>query len=106
MTSWLSCIGSRNDQKPIKSVPATVNKEDKVTVYEAISDLDFIGNGETLTQYAEPVSHPEYDGLIKHRKVDGEITEEGKTFAEWSREGRLNHRFQFECQPLTNSMVG
>ncbi len=93
-------IGSRNDQRPIKSIPATVNKEDKVTVYEAISDLDFIGNGETLTRYAEPVSHPEYDVLIKHRKVDGEITDEGKTFAEWSREGRLNHRFQFECQPF------
>lgn len=93
-------IGSRNDQKPIKSVPSTVKTEDKVTVYEAISDLDFIGNGETRTEYAQPVLHPEYEGLIKHRKVDGEIAEDGMTFAEWSRVGRLSHRFKFECQPF------
>ena len=29
-------IGSRNDQKPVKSIPATVKKEDRVTVYEAV----------------------------------------------------------------------
>ena len=93
-------IGSRNDQKPVTSVPATVKKEEKVTVYEAISDLDFIGNGEVRTKYDIPKSHPEYDDLIKLRKVDGEISSEGMTFAEWSREGRLGHRFQFECQPF------
>lgn len=93
-------IGSRNDQKPIKSVPATVNKEDKVTVYEAISDLDFIGNGEIRTEYGKPKPCPKYEVLIRHRKVDGEFAEDGKTFAEWSRIGRLNHRFQFECKPF------
>ena len=93
-------IGSRNDQKPIKSIPATVKKEEKVTVFEAISDLDFIGNGEVRISYAKPESHPEYDGLIKRRKVDGEITNDGKTFAEWSKSGRLGHRFEFECQPF------
>lgn len=93
-------IGSRNDQKPIKSVPATVNKEDKVTVYEAISDLDFIGNGEIRTEYGKPKHCPKYEVLIRHRKVDGEFAENGKTFAEWSRIGRLNHRFQFECEPF------
>ncbi len=93
-------IGSRNDQKPIKEVPATVNKEERVTVYEAISDLDFIGNGEVCTTFREPEHHPEYDHLIKHRKVDGEISEVGKTFAEWSHEGRLSHRFEFECSPF------
>ena len=93
-------IGSRNDQSPIKSIPATVNNDDKVTVYEAISDLDFIGNGEVRTTYATPEPHPEYDSLIKQRKVDGEITGDGKTFAEWSRTGRLGHRFQFDCQPF------
>ena len=95
-------IGSRNDQKPIKTIPATVKKEDKVTVFEAISDLDFIGNGEVRTTYAEPEPHPELDGLIRHRKVDGEICneEDAKTFAEWSREGRLSHRFVFDCQPF------
>lgn len=93
-------IGSRNDQKPIKSVPATVKKEEKVTVYEAISDLDFIGNGEVRTTYAIPEPHPEYEDLIKLRKVEGEINDEGRTFAEWSKRGRLEHRFQFDCQPF------
>jgi len=95
-------IGSRNDQKPITEIPATVKQEEKVTVYEAIADLDFIGNGEVRTEYATPEPHPEWDGLIKRRKVDGEITDtdEAKTFAEWSKAGRLSHRFDFDCQPF------
>ena len=95
-------IGSRNDQKPIKSVPATVKKEDRVTVYEAISDLDYIGNGEVSTSYGTPPTNPKFDGLIRKRKVDGEFAEDGeaKTFAEWSKAGRLSHRFDFECQPF------
>ncbi|MBQ8957025.1 MAG: DNA cytosine methyltransferase [Bacteroidales bacterium] len=93
-------IGSRNDQTPITSVPATVREEDKVTVYEAISDLDFIGNGEVCTNYAKPTRQPKYDGLLRRRKVDGEINDDGMTFAEWSKVGRLNHRFRFDCQPF------
>ena len=95
-------IGSRNDQKPIKNIPATVKKEDRVTVYEAISDLDFIGNGEISTSYGVPPTNPKYDGLIRKRKVDGEFAEGdgAKTFAEWSKEGRLSHRFEFERQPF------
>lgn len=95
-------IGSRNDQNPIKSIPATVKKEDRVTVYEAISDLDYIGNGEISTSYGTPPANPKYDGLIRKRKVDGEFAEDGeaKTFAEWSKAGRLSHRFKFECQPF------
>ena len=95
-------IGSRNDQKPIKEIPATVRQEDKVTVSEAIADLDFIGNGEVRTEYATPEPHPEWDGLIRRRKVDGEISDEPQahTFAEWSKVGRLSHRFDFDCQPF------
>ena len=95
-------IGSRNDQKPIKEIPPTVKQDERVTVYEAISDLDFIGNGEIRTEYATPEPHPEWDSLVKHRKVDGEITDtdDAKTFAEWSKAGRLTHRFDIECQPF------
>lgn len=93
-------IGSRNDQKPVKSIPATVKKEDRVTVYEAISDLDYIGNGEVSTSYGTPPANPKYDGLIRKRLVDGEFAEDGKTFAEWSKAGRLSHRFDFDCKPF------
>ncbi len=95
-------IGSRNDQEPIKKIPATVKKEDRVTVYEAISDLDYIGNGEVSTSYGTPPTNPKYDGLIRKRKVDGEFAEDGetKTYAEWSKVGRLSHRFDFECPPF------
>lgn len=93
-------IGSRKDQKPIKKIPPTVNQEDKVTVYEAINDLDFIGNGETKTKYEKVAAHPKYDFMLKKRKVDGLSGKEGKTYSEWSIEGRLNHRFDFECTPF------
>lgn len=93
-------IGSRNDQEKVKEIPASVRKEEWVTVYEAISDLDFIGNGETRTKYAKPEAHHEFEPLVRKRKVDGEVFEDGKTFAEWSREGRLSHRFDFECAPF------
>lgn len=95
-------IGSRNDQKPVKEIPATVKNEEKVTVYEAIADLDFIGNGEVRTEYATPEYHPEWDGLIKHRKVGGEICDnaDAMTFAEWSKTGRLSHRFTYDCPPF------
>ena len=93
-------IGSRNDQKPVNSIPATVKKEDRVTVYEAISDLDYIGNGEVCTSYGTPPANPKYDGLIRKRLVDGEFAEDGKTFAEWSKAGRLSHRFDFDCKPF------
>lgn len=95
-------IGSRSDQKPISKIPATVGTADKVTVYEAIGDLDFIGNGEICTSYKTPVRHPEWDGLVKRRRVTGEEAgdAEAKTYAEWSRDGRLGHRFVFDRQPF------
>ena len=54
-------IGSRKDQKVIKDIPATVDKEDRVTVYEAIYDLDFIGNGEVRTSYGKVTANNKYD---------------------------------------------
>ncbi|MDE5739125.1 MAG: DNA cytosine methyltransferase, partial [Bacteroidaceae bacterium] len=95
-------IGSRNDQEPIKEIPATVKKEEKVTVYEAISDLDFIGNGEVRTSYTPTKPHAEWDGLIRNRKVDGQVSieKDAKKSPEWSRAVRLSDRFAFDRQPL------
>lgn len=93
-------IGSRKDQKTIDRIPPTVTSSQKVTVYEAINDLDFIGNGETRTSYDHVPAHPKYDCLIHRRLVDGLYSDKGKTYAEWSREGRLGHRFVFESAPF------
>lgn len=95
-------IGSRYDQKPITEVPATVSPEERVTVYEAIGDLDFIGNGEVRTTYDSVEGRPEWDSLVKRRHVFGEIADdkEAKTYAEWSRDGRLSHRFVFDRLPF------
>ena len=44
-------IGCRKDQELIDTVPPTVTEEEKVTVYEAIHDLDFLGNGSVAETY-------------------------------------------------------
>ncbi|MGM9777825.1 MAG: DNA cytosine methyltransferase, partial [Prevotella sp.] len=47
-------IGCRNDQEIINEIPATVSDDEKVKVYEALWDLDMVGNGETVTSYKTP----------------------------------------------------
>lgn len=95
-------IGCRKDQKLITDIPPTVSQDEKVTVYEAISDLDFIGNGETKTTYGNPKKNAALDSLIIPRSIDGAVKEESEKhrFYEWSRLGRLGHRFEFECKPF------
>ena len=95
-------IGCRNDQKLITEIPATVSNDEKVTVFEAISDLDFIGNGETRTEYGKTKKNKALDGLVRPRALTGalESNEEMHTFYEWSRIGRLGHRFTFDCHPF------
>jgi len=95
-------IGSRNDQKPIKAIPATVENDEKVCIYEALHDLDFIGNGETCTTYKKTKKHAQWEPLVRNRQVDGHIADDetAKTYSEWSREGRLSHRFVFDCAPF------
>lgn len=95
-------IGCRNDQEIISEIPATVTEAEKVTIYEAIHDLDFIGNGEVRTEYGKTKKNKELDTLIKARTIDGKIesTAEQHTYYEWSRMGRLSHRFEFECEPF------
>jgi modification methylase ddeI len=95
-------IGCRNDQNLITDIPATVSQDEKVTVFEAISDLDFIGNGETRTEYGKVKKNKKLDGLVRPRTLTGglESEEEKHTFYEWSRIGRLGHRFTFDCKPF------
>lgn len=95
-------IGCRKDQDLIKEIPATISEEEKVTVYEALHDLDFIGNGSIETNYGERRVIDEYEPLIRRREVEGHISEEDNThtFAEWSKIGRLTHRFTFEADPF------
>lgn len=94
-------IGSRNDQKEIKGIPPTVRRDERVTVYEALEDLDFIDNGQTAEEYQKVQENPLMGNLIRKRDIDGHANERsGKTYAQWSRIGRQGKRFKFECRPF------
>lgn len=94
-------IGCRKDQKLIKSVPSTVKNNEKVTVFEALYDLDFLGNDDEKFNYElldikskKNAATDIYKDLVKSRLIDGKISEgSGLTYAEWSRKGRLSNRF-------------
>jgi DNA (cytosine-5)-methyltransferase 1 len=94
-------IGCRKDQKLVKYVPPTVSEKEKVTVFEALYDLDFVGNDEEKFDYEKIDLKAKYNGstqkmesLIKKRAIDGMPEEKkGLTYAEWSKKGRLNGRF-------------
>ena len=79
-------IGCRKDQELITEIPATVTEEEKVTVYEAIHDLDFIGNGAIASSYGNQRIIPEYETLIRKREVQGHISDSkgAHTFSEGS----------------------
>lgn len=101
-------IGCRKDQKLIKTIPATVKPEDKVTVFEALYDLDFIGNDEEKYNYEEIDLKARYNGstvkmkeLLKKRSINGKPNNDnGKTYADWSKKGRLNGRFANAKNPF------
>ena len=93
-------IGCRNDQELITEIPATVTEEEKVKVYEAIWDMDMVGNGETATKYKKPKLISKYEGEKKRRAIQGEPDDRGLLFSEWSRIGRLGHRFVFDEEPF------
>jgi len=85
-------IGCRKDQKIINGIPATVSPEDKVSVKEALGDLEKIKIGTIITEYdKKSITNFEKTtyGSIK-RDIDGRKNNLGKTYAQWSREGRLN----------------
>ena len=101
-------IGCRKDQKFISEIPATVTEEEKVSIFEALYDLDFIGNNQEVHHYEEIDIAAQYNGLAKKMKslvrtrtVDGKLNaKKGKTFAEWSRKGRLLPQYQNASKPF------
>ncbi|CAM1346770.1 DNA cytosine methyltransferase [Tenacibaculum insulae] len=101
-------IGCRKDQKYISEIPATVTEAEKVTIFEALYDLDFIGNNQEAHRYELVDISTQYNGtakkmakLLKKRKIDGKpISKGGKSFAEWSKKGRLIDRFKPQTKPF------
>jgi DNA (cytosine-5)-methyltransferase 1 len=101
-------IGCRKDQKFISEIPPTVKPEEKVTVFEALYDLDFIGNNHEAHHYELVDITKQFNGtakkmisLLKKRTIDGkENTITGKSFAEWSKEGRLIERYKPQTSPI------
>lgn len=101
-------IGCRKDQKFISEIPATVAEEEKVSVFEALYDLDFIGNNQEAHHYQLVDIDKQYNGtakkmksLLKNRSIDGKtLKSKGETFADWSKKGRLNGRFEKVKRPF------
>ena len=93
-------IGCRKDQEIITEIPATVSGDDKVALFEALWDLDMIGNGETVTGY-RPVAPPaRFQRLLRSRTVFSKPDENGRVYSEWSKCGRLGHRFKYDTEPF------
>ena len=93
-------IGCRNDQEIINDIPSTVTEDEKVKVYEALWDLNMVGNGDTAKTYKKPTLIAEYEEAKVHRAIQGKPDEHGLLFSEWSRKGRLEHRFTFDEEPF------
>lgn len=93
-------IGCRNDQDIIDEIPATVTDGNKVKVYEALWDLNTVNNGDFAITYKQPELIPEYEKVKQVRAIQGEPDERGMLFSEWSRIGRLSHRFTFDEEPF------
>ena len=93
-------IGCRNDQELITEIPPTVKEYEKVKVYEALWDLDMVGNGDIATNYRKPKTIDAHESEKKKRTLQGVPDERGLLYSEWSRMGRLGHRFTFDEAPF------
>lgn len=93
-------IGCRYDQELITEIPSTVTEDQKVKVYEALWDLDMVNNGETAIDYKHSRLISEYEPLKQKRSIDGKIDSNGLLYTDWSRKGRLDHRFIFDEKPF------
>lgn len=93
-------IGCRKDQTPISDIPSTVSSDDKVKVYEALWDLDMVANGDSATTYKKPKLIIDYEPFKRKRTIQGTPDDNGLLFSDWSKKGRLSHRFSFEEEPF------
>lgn len=81
-------IGCRNDQKLITKIPpSTPDPSEKVTIYEALEDLNTIKIGQKQICYKKDIK--DFNNFPK-RNLQGKKNKEGKSYIEWSRKGRLN----------------
>lgn len=87
-------IGCRKGLPFIQAVPPTVRPEDRVTVFEALWDLDFVDNGDDARAYApeadvrRPPTYEAHARLLRERDVDGRVRK-GRLYSAWSRQGRI-----------------
>jgi DNA (cytosine-5)-methyltransferase 1 len=95
-------IGCRKDQKLITKIPPTVKTNEKVTVYEALYDLNFLGNDDEKFNYEIlDAGQDEFDHLIMRRTIDGKPDRvHGITYSDWSKQGRINGRFKNAKNPI------
>ncbi len=101
-------IGCRKDQKFISEIQPTVLEDEKVTIFEALHDLDFIGNNQEAHHYESVDISKQFNGtakkmakLLKKREIDGKPNlKAGKSFAEWSKNGRLIERYEPQTKPF------
>lgn len=101
-------IGCRKDQKFISEIKPTVLEKEKVTIFEALYDLDFVGNNQEAHHYKLVDISKQYNGtskkmskLLKKRSIDGKPnSKSGKSFAEWSKKGRLIERYEPQMNPF------
>ena len=95
-------IGCRKDQPLIDEIPPSIADDEKVTVYEAIHDLDFIGNGSLETNYGTCRVIEDCEPLVRTRDAQGHLScsAGSHTFAEWSKIGRFKHRFSYSIEPF------
>jgi DNA (cytosine-5)-methyltransferase 1 len=87
-------IGCRRGETVVGPILPTVQADQKTTVHEALHDLDFVLNGETSDEYKASKASPAYvraTAKLNRKRASNSIpSQHGKTYAEWSRAGRLS----------------
>ena len=97
-------IGCRKDQPLITQIQKTVTDGNKVTAAEALDDLLFIANNATATNYDQNVYNKAVAGKPL-RNVCGQKMLNGKSYIDWSRQGRLDPNRFPAIKPLSYTAV-